>query len=107
MRAACLSKWLAYSLKAPAGSEVLRTSSYGGTKIGLGLAEVGNVSISLPSLKEQFLRVRRIEAQLDGMFSMRAALDKQLVLLAERKQSLITAAVTGQIDVTTARGMKP
>ena len=31
-------------------------------------------------------------------------LDRQLALLAERKQALITAAVTGQIDVTTARG---
>jgi type I restriction enzyme S subunit len=31
-------------------------------------------------------------------------LHQQLALLAERRQALITAAVTGQIDVTTARG---
>ena len=30
---------------------------------------------------------------------------RQLALLAERRQALITAAVTGQIDVTTARGV--
>lgn len=29
----------------------------------------------------------------------------QARLLAERRQALITAAVTGQIDVTTARGL--
>lgn len=33
------------------------------------------------------------------------AVDRQLALLSERKQALITAAVTGQIDVTTARGV--
>jgi len=33
------------------------------------------------------------------------AIDRQLALLAERRQTLITAAVTGQIDVTTARGV--
>jgi type I restriction enzyme S subunit len=32
------------------------------------------------------------------------AIDRQLALLAERRQALITAAVTGQIDVATARG---
>jgi type I restriction enzyme S subunit len=32
-------------------------------------------------------------------------LKRQLALLTERRQALITAAVTGQIDVTTARGV--
>lgn len=34
-----------------------------------------------------------------------ARIDRQLALLAERRQAMITAAVTGQIDVTTARGL--
>jgi type I restriction enzyme S subunit len=32
-------------------------------------------------------------------------IDQQVSFLNEHKQALITAAVTGQIDVTTARGM--
>ncbi len=32
------------------------------------------------------------------------AINHQIELLTERKHALITAAVTGQIDVTTARG---
>lgn len=35
------------------------------------------------------------------------ALDDQIRLLAERRQALITAAVTGQLDVTTARPVTP
>ncbi|WP_433509431.1 hypothetical protein ACQP2T_36425 [Nonomuraea sp. CA-143628] len=34
-----------------------------------------------------------------------AAIDQQVSFLNERKQVLITAAVIGQIDVTTARGV--
>jgi type I restriction enzyme S subunit len=33
------------------------------------------------------------------------AIDRQLARLAERRQALITAAVTGQLDVTTATGV--
>lgn len=33
-----------------------------------------------------------------------AACERQLSLLAERRQALITAAVTGQFDVSTASG---
>ncbi|MEO3855760.1 restriction endonuclease subunit S [Acrocarpospora sp. B8E8] len=36
---------------------------------------------------------------------LRSAISAQLDRLAERRQALITAAVTGQIDVTTARGV--
>jgi type I restriction enzyme S subunit len=32
--------------------------------------------------------------------------DRQLAVLAERRQALVTAAVTGQLDVTTAHGIK-
>lgn len=36
---------------------------------------------------------------------LKSAIESQLALLTERRQALITAAVTGQIDVTTARGL--
>lgn len=52
---------------------------------------------------------RRLAAKMDtiawDVSSLVASIDRQLALLAERRQALITAAVTGQIDVTTARGL--
>ena len=33
------------------------------------------------------------------------SIDRQLDLLSERRQALITAAMTGAIDVTTAHGL--
>ncbi|MET8184958.1 restriction endonuclease subunit S [Streptomyces sp. NPDC005246] len=47
------------------------------------------------------VNVRQGQAATDRL---RGAIHKQLTLLAERRQSLITAAVTGQIDVSTASG---
>jgi type I restriction enzyme S subunit len=51
----------------------------------------------------------RLTARLDDFASRKAQLTQkirqQTALLAERRQALITAAVTGQIDVTTARGV--
>ena len=52
---------------------------------------------------------REVVAELLTAHNQAAALidviDRQLDLLAERRQALITSAVTGQIDVTTARGV--
>lgn len=48
--------------------------------------------------------VRKTERRIKAMAEFRAALSQAQVLLAERRQALITAAVTGQFDVSTASG---
>ncbi|GAA5199590.1 hypothetical protein GCM10023322_75550 [Rugosimonospora acidiphila] len=45
--------------------------------------------------------VGQIDREVDGAQSL---MTRQIELLTERRQALITAAVTGQFDVTTARG---
>lgn len=63
-------------------------------------------SIDLPAvpahLQEQYAADLTKERQ--ALYSAVAALRKSSALLAERRQALITAAVTGQIDVSTAGG---
>lgn len=67
-------------------------------------SKVRSFPIPLPSLKEQRSAVIDVNRDLEGASRLRAALESQVALLEERKRALITAAVTGQIDVTTARG---
>lgn len=55
--------------------------------------------------RQQTDLVAEINDHLGASARLRVAIDRQLALLAERRQALITAAVTGQIDVTTARGV--
>lgn len=61
-----------------------------------------DLRIPVPDRAEQDEAVRRVEAVAESRAGARAALEREVDLLREYKQSLITAAVTGQIDVTTA-----
>jgi type I restriction enzyme S subunit len=62
--------------------------------------------IPLPSLskEEQKETVARLDQAIDKIDRLREKLVQQERLLAERRQALITAAVTGQFDVSTASG---
>ncbi|MDR6596372.1 hypothetical protein J2S66_004756 [Saccharothrix longispora] len=52
---------------------------------------------------EQQKIVDQIRQANDQVDLLMGAADRQLGVLAERRQALITAAVTGQLDVMTAR----
>lgn len=59
-----------------------------------------------PPVSQQAAISDEIEESLRWSSSTIELCTKQLDLMAERRQALITAAVTGQIDVTTARGIE-
>lgn len=60
--------------------------------------------IPLPDIDEQREIVTQIRKQNELVDQLSDKVKRQLDLLAERRQALITAAVTGQIDVSTASG---
>ena len=56
-----------------------------------------------PGAADQDRLCRDVSASLDSIDALRSLLLKQLALASARKQALVTAAVTGQFDVTTGR----
>ncbi|GAB2594268.1 hypothetical protein Aab01nite_82770 [Paractinoplanes abujensis] len=66
---------------------------------------IRSLRIPAPRIREQRHIVAAIDTERENQSSMCAALTRRLSLLAERRQALITATVTGQIDVTAARGV--
>ncbi|MFJ9628319.1 restriction endonuclease subunit S [Streptomyces sp. NPDC101175] len=71
----------------------------------LGMEDLGNFALPWPSDAQERKRlVREIARVQDSMKRLRSKLERQKSVLAERRQALITAAVTGQIDVSTASG---
>jgi type I restriction enzyme, S subunit len=48
--------------------------------------------------------VEQVGSSREHVIRLKSTIDRQISLLAERRQALITAAVTGQIDVSTASG---
>ena len=69
------------------------------------MPDLEGLRIPLPEFIEQERIVAEIRSSNATIDSAVDTVDRQLALLAERRQALITAAVTGQIDVTTARGV--
>lgn len=100
-------RWLAYALSAPQVQELLLGSQYGGTKTQLSLGDIRDLVVPLPSIGEQQRLVANIDDGLTAITAESTFRDRQLALLTERRQTLVTAAVTGQIDVTTARRLSP
>ncbi|MGW5348905.1 restriction endonuclease subunit S [Streptomyces sp. NPDC004031] len=70
----------------------------------LGMEDLSNFAIRWPTdPREQDLVASRVREGQGVHADLVQRTDRQLALLAERRQALITAAVTGQVDVTTAR----
>ncbi|WP_084718341.1 restriction endonuclease subunit S [Streptacidiphilus carbonis] len=71
----------------------------------LGMEDLANFTIEWPtSTEERRSLVNAIMATRSAMSRLRRGLEVQRTLLAERRQALISAAVTGQFDVSSASG---
>ncbi|WP_298742392.1 restriction endonuclease subunit S [uncultured Microbacterium sp.] len=99
-RALCEPRFLAHALLTPSTKAQIAEKSYGGTKIQLSLADVRELRVPLPSIEVQ----KRVAAEVDSAQESRdrqiADIDAAIALAKERRAALITAAVTGQIDVS-------
>lgn len=67
-------------------------------------AEVKSWPIPVVGLSEQRDFIEKINRSREQINALRSTIMCQINLLAERRQALIIAAVTGQIDVSTASG---
>jgi len=77
-----------------------------GQTIKLRVEDVRSIEIPATPAKMQAGMADELAAEQAAIRRVRRSVEHSLSLLAERRQALITAAVTGQIDVTTARGVR-
>ncbi|MBW1601158.1 hypothetical protein JJV70_03375 [Streptomyces sp. JJ66] len=97
-------EYLAALLATAHGRRYFRFTS---TQVGIATtssAKVLDFPVPDCSMSKQREVVSEYESLKNSTSRARDALDRQLALLTERRQSLITAAVTGQFDVSTASG---
>ncbi|MFF5676326.1 restriction endonuclease subunit S [Streptomyces hygroscopicus] len=85
-------------------ADLLGRLAMGSTHKTIYVPDLQMLRIPLPPLDEQRKIVKRIREQNARIDRLSDAVRRQSALLAERRQALITAAVTGQIDVSTASG---
>lgn len=102
-----MSEYLALALWCAPGQDQFRSAQYGGTKQGLGLADVKGVRIALPPLAEQRDIVEFVESQTIRIHGEIARARREIDLLEEFRTSLTSDVVTGQLDVRAAAGALP
>lgn len=91
-------RFLALTLKSRIGQIQFELSQYG-LKQGLSLENVREAIVLLPSLGEQMEIVHFLDAETARLDALAAEATRAIDLLKERRSALISAAVTGKIDM--------
>jgi type I restriction enzyme S subunit len=97
-------EWAAYVAASHVGRTFLETQGYGGTKIQLSLGDVADLLMLVPRPEEQRAIIDHIERETSKLQELIEEAASAMQLLQERRAALISAAVTGKIDV---RGLVP
>ncbi len=92
-------RYVAYALQNNRSRQQFFVLGYGGTKQGLSLFDVGELSVTLPALEEQVQIAARLDNVSSTVFSLIDATKASIEKLKERRAALITAAVTGELGV--------
>lgn len=92
-------RYVAYALQNYRSRQQFFVLGYGGTKQGLSLFDVGELSVLLPALDDQVQIAARLDDISSTVFSLFDATKASIEKLKERRAALVTAAVTGQLDI--------
>lgn len=94
-----LPKWVAFCAKSAVGETYFNMQAYGGTKIQLSLDDVAEMPILVPSFDEQRAIIDFVVCESAKLDSLIFEAAHAVGILRERRAALISAAVTGKIDV--------
>ncbi|GAA3832781.1 restriction endonuclease subunit S [Streptomyces phyllanthi] len=98
------SEFLLYNFLSSFMKEQFMRASDGAAHTHMRVHDCLKLRVYCPSVEEQYSIADRVRQALQHSDTLRVATKRQVALLAERRQAVITAAVTGQFDVTTASG---
>lgn len=97
-----LPEWLASFFNSPLGRSEVERVQYGAAQGVLNLSDAQAMAIPLPSLNEQRRKLGRLDKRRQRLSAGAQALDRQIATLKQYKKSLIGAAVSSELDVSTA-----
>ena len=92
-------QFLYWCLKSKRVMDQFSYSASGVTRYGLSQAAISSVLVPVPDVSEQHSIVERLESMNARVNELLAQLEQSATLLNERKAAIITAAVTGQMEV--------
>jgi type I restriction enzyme S subunit len=83
-------------------ADLLGRLAMGSTHLTIYMPDIEAIRVPLPPVEEQDRIVDEVWARLRPLHDAEDALERQIALLVEHRQALITAAVTGELDLGTA-----
>jgi type I restriction enzyme S subunit len=95
-----LKEYLQYILSSPLANQNFNSLSKGATFDEITLEMVRNFRIPLPPIEDQKAIVENISSHLSNISSTKTAAENVGSLSKEKRQTMITQAVTGQLDLT-------
>ena len=95
-------KYGLYSLYGGLASEFIDVLSQGSTVAHFNMSDIGNIPLLLPPIEEQRRIVAFLESESTKLATLKLTCECAIDLLKERRSALISAAVTGKIDVRNA-----
>jgi type I restriction enzyme S subunit len=93
------SEWLSHCMNSAVVQRQIEAVNYGAAQTQFNIRDAVDFRLPVPPLEEQREIVATIDRQLAGLDTLSAEAQRAIDLLQERRTALISAAVTGQIDV--------
>ncbi|MGW9363473.1 restriction endonuclease subunit S [Streptomyces albidoflavus] len=97
-------RWLRLVLESPVMTHQIQRRVTGATIKGINIWDLKRVLVPTPGKATQVALARTVSRAIQTHEDLRSRVARHERLLAERRQALITAAVIGQFDVSTASG---
>lgn len=94
-----LPEWMAYALDSGPSVEQWSLTQVQSAQANLSLESLGNICIPIPQIDEQRAIIQHIQRVRSVFSNLSYSINKKIRLLNEYRISLISAAVTGKIDV--------
>ena len=92
-------RYLEYLLNSPQARTQAEMGVFGATLTHFNAVDIGELTLFIPPVGEQRALVSLLEERTSRIDSTVEAMQRQVATLLERRQALITAAVTGQLEI--------
>lgn len=99
-----VSQWLCYAMNSTLGSDQINVVKYGAAQEQFNISHAVEFVFPVPPKEEQKAIANRLDSELKRLAGIEKRLTSQIAKLQEYRQTLISAAVTGKIDVTKEAG---
>lgn len=96
-------EYLKYFFRSAAGQGELWTRASGSTALGIKASRFKGITVIVPPLSEQSAIVDHLNRETSRLEQLKRTVEQSLPRLSEYRSALISAAVTGQIDVRNYR----